>query len=106
MSPSNRPSTASAVRRFFTNPDTGEIVIAQRPNALMQAHLASRSASRLAPGAPPTQALSAVATGTLVIWALLELTDGDSPFRRTVGAAVLVGGAARAVRYARDRAAG
>ena len=35
-------------------------------------------------------ALSVVATVSIVIWSLLEIARGDSPFRRVLGAVVLV----------------
>jgi hypothetical protein len=34
--------------------------------------------------------ISALATGFLLYWAYLEITDGDSSFRRVLGAVVLI----------------
>jgi len=53
---------------FFRNPQTGEVVIVQRPNVPLK-----------------------VAFGALAWWAVLEVKDGESPFRRALGGVVLAG---------------
>jgi hypothetical protein len=88
----------SAFHRFFANRETGKVVIGQRPNGPLRLYLAASSARRLTTDEQRARVLSAVATGSLSVWALLELTRGDSPFRRTVGAVVLAGGAVGALR--------
>lgn len=75
--------------RFFRNPATGKLVVAQWPNLPLWAWLVATAASRLLPGpANVRSASSAVARVSLLVWALLEVTRGDSPFRRVLGAVV------------------
>jgi hypothetical protein len=80
----------SRASRFFRNPRTGEIVVAQKPNAPLWLYLAATVATVLfRPDGTIGTLLSALTTLALVVWALLEITRGDSPFRRTLGAVVL-----------------
>ena len=74
------------MRWFFTDRTTGRYVIAQWPNVPLWVFLVATLAARLT-GA---DWLRWVATAALVVWALLELVRGQSPFRRVLGAAVLV----------------
>lgn len=69
----------SRVGWFFRNPETGRIVIAQWPNAPLWAYLAATLLR-----------WSLVAYVALAIWAVLEIVKGESPFRRVLGAVVLV----------------
>jgi len=78
---------------FFRNPETGRIVVAQRPNLPLAAFLAGSVLRRVVGGSP---LLDAATTGALVWWAVLEIADGDSPFRRVLGGAVLTGTVASA----------
>jgi hypothetical protein len=80
----------SALSRFFRNPDTGDVVVAQPPNPPLLVWLAATLA-RLAfhPHGAAGTALTIVATVSLVLWSLLEIARGDSPFRRVLGAVVL-----------------
>jgi hypothetical protein len=77
--------------RVCRNPDTGDVAIAQRPNLPLSAFLASL-ALRLAfhPQGALGAAVSIVGTLSLVVWAVLEVTRGDSLFRRVLGTVVLV----------------
>jgi len=87
-----RPAPASsAVSRFFRNPETGDIVVAQWPNLPLWVFLAASLVRRLfrLDGTLGTL-VSVVATVSLVMWAVLEVARGDSPFRRVLGAVVLV----------------
>jgi hypothetical protein len=81
----------SGVGWFFRNPDTGEIVVAQWPNLPLWTFLAA-SAVRLLlhPDGIAGTVVSIVSTTALVVWALLEIAAGSSPFRRALGAAVLL----------------
>ena len=81
----------SALNRFFRNPKTGEVVVAQPPNAPLLVWLAATVLRLIfSPGGVLGTALSVVATVSLVIWSLLEFARGDSPFRRVLGAVVLL----------------
>ena len=80
----------SALSRFFRNPQTGEIVVAQPPNPPLLVWLvATLIRLVLSPHGATATALSVVATASLVIWSLLEIARGDSPFRRLLGGVVL-----------------
>ena len=87
-----RPVPASAaVGRFFRNPATGEVVVAQWPNLPLWVFLAAAIVRRLFhPDGATGTVLSIVGTLALLIWAGLEVARGDSPFRRVLGAVVLV----------------
>ena len=78
----------TSVGRFFRNPETGEIVIAQLPNPPLLVWLAGTALQLVIDDSPP---LEAVTTLGLLWWAILELVEGESPFRRVLGAVVLVG---------------
>lgn len=64
--------------RFFRNPATGRIVVAQWPNAPLWAFLVATLLR-----------WRVVATVALVVWAVLEVWKGESPFRRVLGGVVL-----------------
>jgi len=72
---------------FFRNPTTGEVVIAQPPNAPAVLFTTAALLDRLRPN-PVTRA---VALTSLAWWSVGEIAAGDSPFRRVLGA---VGGVA------------
>ena len=86
------PSRHSAVSRFFRNPDTGDVVAVQMPNIPLWVFLAA-TATRLLfhPAGTLGTIVSVVGTISLVVWAVLEIIRGDSPFRRVLGAVVLMG---------------
>ena len=76
---------------FFRNPDTGEIVVAQRPNLPMWAFLAATTLRLLFhPDGTAGTVVSIVSTTAIVVWAVMEIAAGSSPFRRVLGAIVLV----------------
>jgi len=80
---------------FFRNPETGRVVVAQRPNLPLAVYLVA-TVARLVVG--KNAALEVVATVGLVVWAVLEIVRGDSAFRRVLGAVVLAATAARVAR--------
>ena len=91
MSASVTPHHRSAVSRFFRNPETGEVVVAQAPNLPLWVWLVATVVRRvLSPDGALGVVVSVVGTLALVVWATLELARGDSPFRRVLGAVVLV----------------
>lgn len=78
--------------RVCRDPKTGQVAIAQVPNAPLIVFVVS-SALRLVPHPHGTvnDALSIVGSLSLAVWALLEVARGDSLFRRILGAVVLLG---------------
>ena len=81
----------SPLSRFFRNPRTGDVVVAQWPNLPLWIFIAA-TATRLLfhPHGSAGVVISAVATLSLAVWAGLEITRGDSPFRRVLGGVVLL----------------
>lgn len=94
----------SALHRFITD-HRGRVVVAQRPNGPMLAWTALTLLARASPGSRGPF-LRAARDATLVCWAGQELLDGDSPFRRTLGAATLCALAASRLRGVSARTAG
>jgi hypothetical protein len=89
-SSSNRWTERSAVARFFTNPDTGRLAVAQWPNLPLIIFLAATGVRVLSHPQRTAGTAVAVARGAaILVWSLLEIARGDSPFRRVLGAAVL-----------------
>ena len=82
----------SALSRFFRNPETGEVVVAQPPNAPLLVWLTATLIRLIfSPAGVLGTVLAVVATVSLVIWSLLEIARGESPFRRVLGGVVLLG---------------
>jgi hypothetical protein len=88
-------SSRSLVGRFFRNPETGQLVIMQLPNLPLAIFLLA-TVARLVfrPDGAAGIAVSVIAGVSLVWWSLDEIVRGESPFRRVLGAIVLVGFAA------------
>jgi hypothetical protein len=84
-------SEHSLLSRFFRNPESGEVVVVQMPNIPLWVFLAA-TATRLVfhPNGVLGTIVSALGTVGLVVWALLEIARGESPFRRVLGAVVLL----------------
>jgi hypothetical protein len=82
----------SVVWRFFRNPETAKLVIVQFPNIPLAIFLLATLA-RIAfhPHGAGATAVSVVAGIGLGWWAVEEIARGDSPFRRVLGGAVLIG---------------
>jgi hypothetical protein len=78
---------AVAVDRFFRNPRTGEVVIAQPPNPPALVFTAAELLRRVR----PSPVLRVIAIGALAWWSVGEIGRGASPFRRALGAVVPVG---------------
>ena len=76
---------------FFRDPDTGEIVVAQAPNLPLWIFLAA-TAVRLVfhPNGTAGTVVSIVSTVAIVVWAVIEIAAGSSPFRRVLGGVVLL----------------
>jgi hypothetical protein len=86
-----RPTAAAKVGRFFRSPATGDVVVAQPPNLPLTVFLVV-TVLRLAlhPHGTAATVLHVVGTGALSWWAVLEVARGESPFRRVLGAGVLL----------------
>ena len=81
----------SAVSRFFRNPQTDRVAVAQFPNLPLAIFLVASVVRRVVrPDGDAGTAVSVVATGSLLWWAGDEVLRGASPFRRVLGAGVLV----------------
>lgn len=78
-----------AWQRFFCDKQ-GNVVIAQRPNVPLLLGLVSWLLSLFLPYGELNFVISLVAFGSLFTFAWLEIFDGSSPFRRVVGAVVMV----------------
>lgn len=85
----------SAVDWFLRSRRTGRRTVVQAPNVPLGVWLAA-TVVRLAlhPGGAAGTAVDVVATVSLVVWAADEVLRGVNPFRRLLGATVLVGLAA------------
>ena len=80
------------VNWLFADRRTGRIVIAQWPNLPLWAFLVSAAVQRVFHfGGAVGSAISAISITALAVWAFLEIGWGVNPFRRLLGAAVLVG---------------
>jgi hypothetical protein len=92
MSRTTTTQSHSTIGRFFRDPGTGRVVVVQWPNLPLWIWLAVTFAKLvLAPGGAVGQALSVVGTLSLIVWAVLEVARGQSPFRRVLGGLVLAG---------------
>jgi hypothetical protein len=90
--PEKQASTPSAAGRLFRNSATGEWAIVQFPNLPLAIFLVA-TLVRLAfhPHGGAGTALSVVGGVSLGWWSVDEIARGESPFRRVLGAVVLVG---------------
>lgn len=77
-----------ALRRFITD-RRGRVVVAQRPNGPLLVWSMLALAARTSVGSR-LPLLPAARDATLACWAGLEMLDGDSPLRRTIGAGTLL----------------
>lgn len=78
-------------RWLFEDRGTGRIVVAQWPNWSLWLFIAASLAAALVPTTSTAhRVLEIVAALALVVWALDEIIRGCNPFRRMLGAAVLV----------------
>ena len=77
---------------LFRNRQTGEITVAQAPNAALIIFLVAALVQHAfnIHGTVGT-GLAVVSTGALAVWSADELMRGVNPFRRLLGAVVLAG---------------
>ena len=77
------------IGNFFKDKD-GKIAVIQWPNVLLWTWVISSVALRiLKPGRPYTGFMF-LAEASIFAWAYLEITSGLSPFRRVLGALILI----------------
>lgn len=76
------------VKRFFQN-ENGQYVVIQWPNGPAYLSMASAILSRLSRGTNAHRLFNYTTFGTIFLWSYLEITQGESPFRRTWGAGVM-----------------
>ena len=89
---SDMTSQHSPLSSFFRNPESGEVVVAQMPNVPLWVFLAATAMRLLVhPTGTLGTTVSVIGTAGLVVWAVLEIIGGDSPFRRVLGAVVVIG---------------
>ncbi|HWJ82244.1 MAG TPA: hypothetical protein VNS55_08420 [Nocardioides sp.] len=75
---------------WFRSPD-GRLAVGQLPNPALFVWLAALVVGLFDLSAAHEQTVAGVRQGALLVWALDEVVRGDSPFRRVLGAVVLVG---------------
>lgn len=75
---------------FFRNRETGAFTIAQAPNLLLWIVMVASVLRWVWPSGNPAVALEIVVEGGLLVWAVDEVFRGVNPWRRCLGAAVLV----------------
>jgi hypothetical protein len=66
------------------------VVVAQWPNAALWVWIAAELLTATGALAGHRTALTGVARGALIVWALDELVRGVNPFRRLLGAVILI----------------
>lgn len=77
-----------SLKRFFQDKD-GNIVVLQQPNAPLLLWAILRAVSVLIDQEQIRTGLEYLSTALLFTWAYMELTNGASPFRRSLGAVVI-----------------
>jgi len=82
---------SQALQWFFRNRTTGDITIAQAPNLVLWVVIVAGALRWVWPShGMPATALDVVFRGGLLVWSLDEIFRGVNPWRRCLGAAVLV----------------
>lgn len=76
------------VKRFFQD-DNGRYVVAQWPNGPAYLAFASALQTRMTVGSNAHRLFQYTTFGAIFLWSYLEITRGESPFRRSVGASVM-----------------
>ncbi|MDF0518837.1 hypothetical protein P0R31_16510 [Bradyrhizobium yuanmingense] len=76
---------------FFRNRETGAITIAQWPNLVLWAVIVAGALLWIWPSAGKASlGLTIIVKGGLIIWGADEIIRGVNPWRRCLGAAVIV----------------
>lgn len=76
---------------FFRSRVTDKITVVQLPNAPLWVFIVATIARLiLRPSGLALTVMTVVGTAALMVWAVMEVGWGVNPFRRTLGAAVLI----------------
>ncbi|MFK4509189.1 hypothetical protein LPJ38_16755 [Bradyrhizobium daqingense] len=75
---------------FFRNPETGAITIARWPNLVLWIVIVAAVLLWLWPAGKAGIGLTIVVKGGLIIWGADEILRGVNPWRRCLGAAVML----------------
>jgi len=75
------------ISNFFKNKN-GKLVVWERPSLALWIWIAAEVLKWSLQGRAG-HVVGLVGTGALIYWAVLEIADGDSPFRRVLGLVVL-----------------
>ncbi len=79
------------LRWWFEDRSSGRLVVGQTPNLLLWIFIAAWTTKRVVhPGGATGEALPWVASASLTLWSLDEVARGVNPWRRCLGAGVLV----------------
>lgn len=79
----------SKVKEFCSDKD-GTLVLAQAPNVPIAGWIGFKLASMLPVSTRLQDGFGYIATAFLFTWAYLEITEGDSNFRKLLGTLVMV----------------
>ncbi|MET1058226.1 MAG: hypothetical protein ABWX84_01425 [Nocardioides sp.] len=83
------PARLTSASWWFRSPD-GRLTLWQLPNPALCVWLVTLVLGRVDLSAAHATAVDGVRHGALLVWALDEVVRGSSPFRRVLGAVVLV----------------
>lgn len=83
------PARPTSAAWWFRSSD-GSLTLAQWPNAALWVWIVALVLGRFDLSATHATAVDGVRHGALLVWALDEVVRGASPFRRVLGAVVLV----------------
>jgi hypothetical protein len=84
-------AVARSIRWLFGNRRTGRITIAQWPNVALSVFIVAEVSLRFVRSPNHIEpVLRAIAAAALVVWSADEIVRGVNPFRRLLGAAVLL----------------
>jgi len=84
-------ATRNVLRWLFEDRRTGRIVVAQWPNIPLAVWIVASAVNWLAnPGGRWGTALQVTGTVALIVWAADEIFRGVNPWRRILGAVVLI----------------
>jgi hypothetical protein len=78
----------NSLKRFFQN-ENGRYVVAQWPNVPAYLAFGSLLLTRMSAGTDLYRLFERITFGTIFLWSYLEITQGESPFRRVLGAGVM-----------------
>ena len=91
MTTQHGDETRGILHWWFEDRSSGRIVVGQTPNLLLWFFIAAWTTNKLVqPAGLAGKALSGAASASLALWSLDEIARGVNPWRRALGAGVLV----------------